>query len=224
MSNKSLVSPLVIILLGPPGSGKGTQAKRLSKDYDIPQISTGDLFRENIANETAIGLKAKSFMQAGHLVPDEIVLGMLFERIAQPDCARGYLLDGFPRTIPQADQLAQHQSIKTKLHVLSLEVPDEVIVKRASGRLVCRQCGSIYHRDFSPPTHDQICDKCGGEVYRRTDDDPDVVRKRLQVYRVQTQPLIEYYDRQGLLTAFDGNQPADAVHSEIKSMIDDDEG
>lgn len=216
----SMQSSLVIILLGPPGSGKGTQAKRLALDYHIPQISTGDLFRENIAAETPIGVQAKAFIQAGQLVPDEIVLGMLFERIAYPDCKKGYLLDGFPRTITQADQLGRHQSMQTQVCVLSLEVPDEEIVKRAAGRLICRQCGAIYHRDISPPKKDHICDKCMGEVYRRTDDDPGVVRKRLKVYREQTQPLIEYYDHQGLLTAFDGNQDPGVVHTEIKRYID----
>lgn len=211
---------LVIILLGPPGSGKGTQAKRLALDYQIPQISTGDLFRENMAAETPIGVLAKGFIQAGRLVPDEIVLGMLFERIAQPDCNRGYLLDGFPRTITQADQLGKHQSMQTQLFVLSLEVPDEEIVKRAAGRLICRQCGAIYNRDISPPKQDHICDKCQGEVYRRTDDEPDVVRQRLKIYHEQTQPLIEYYDHQGLLTAFDGNQMPNVVHAEIRRNID----
>lgn len=220
MPKNPLLPSVVMILLGPPGSGKGTQAKRLSQDYQIPQISTGDLFRENMAAGTPIGLKAKAFIQSGQLVPDEIVLGMLFDRIAQPDCARGYLLDGFPRTIPQADQLAQHQSMKTTLCVLSLEVPDEEIVKRAAGRLLCRQCGAIYNRDISPPQIDSICDKCGGEVYRRMDDEPDVVRKRLKVYHEQTQPLIEYYDHQGLLTTFDGNQSPDAVYTELKRYID----
>ncbi len=213
-------SSFVIILLGPPGSGKGTQAKRLSADYGIPQISTGDLFREHMTAQTPIGQKAKGFIQAGQLVPDDVVLGMLFDRIEQSDCAKGYLLDGFPRTTPQADQLAQHQSMKTKLFVLCLEVPDEEIVKRAAGRLVCRQCGSIYNRDISPPVHENVCDKCKGEVYRRADDDPEVVRKRLKVYHEQTQPLIEYYDKLGLLTIFDGNQPPDVVHAELKRFID----
>jgi adenylate kinase len=144
---------------------------------------------------------------------------MLFDRIAQSDCAKGYLLDGFPRTIPQANQLGQHQSMKTNICVLSLEVPDDEIVKRAAGRLVCRQCGAIYNRDISPPKQEGICDKCGGDVYRRADDEPDVVRKRLKVYHEQTQPLIEYYDHQGVLTAFNGNQTPDAVYAELKRYI-----
>ncbi len=211
---------IVIILLGPPGSGKGTQAKRLSQDYQIPQISTGDLFRENIAARTTIGLKAKSFIQEGKLVPDEIVLEILFDRLMEPDCVRGYLLDGFPRTIFQADQLALHQSMQTKKFVFNLEVPDEEIVKRASGRFVCRQCSAIYNRDLSPPLHDRICSQCRGEVYRRIDDDPEVVRKRLKVYHDQTQALVEYYDHQGILTTFDGNQPPDVVYAELKRHID----
>jgi adenylate kinase len=220
MLESSCSSPLVIILLGPPGSGKGTQAKRLSQDLHLPQISTGDLFREHMSAQTPIGQKAKEYIQTGRLVPDDIVLGMLFQRIEKPDCSRGYLLDGFPRTIVQADRLAEHESMKTKLFVLCLEVPDEVIVKRAAGRLVCGQCASIYNRDISPPLHANICDKCGGEVYRREDDEPDVVRKRLKVYHAQTQPLIEYYDRLALLTMFDGNQPPDIVHAELKHFIE----
>ena len=214
-------SPFVIILLGPPGSGKGTQAKRLSKDYGIPQISTGDLFREQMAAETPIGIKAKEYIQAGLLVPDDVVIGMLFDRIDKPDCAKGYLLDGFPRTIEQADQLARHESMKTKLLVLCLEVSDAEIIKRAAGRLVCRNCGAIYNKDVSPPKADSQCDKCGGEVYRRSDDHPDVVNKRLTVYRNQTQPLIEYYDQAGLLTLFEGNQAPDFVHAELRRYIDD---
>lgn len=220
MSHFLSVFPLVIVLLGPPGSGKGTQAKRLSQHYQIPQISTGDLFRENIEAQTVIGQKAQSFIQAGQLVADDIVVEMLFDRLQRPDCARGYLLDGFPRTIDQANQLAQHQSTKLKLFVLSLEVPDEEIVKRAAGRLVCRQCGAIYHQINTPPQLDHICDKCGGEVYRRPDDFPDVVLNRLRVYREQTSPLIDYYEQQGLLMTFNGNRLPDIVYAELKRYID----
>ncbi len=213
-------SPLIIILLGPPGSGKGTQAKRLAQEYGISHISTGDLFREQIAAQTPMGQKVKKFIQTGQLVPDELVLEMLFERMAQPDGARGYLLDGVPRTVTQADQLSQHYPLKACVLVLCLEVPDQEIIKRAAGRLVCRQCGAIYNRDTSPPIHSGICDKCGGEVYRRPDDNEEVVCQRLKVYREQTQPLIQYYDHLGMLTIFDGNQAPDVVHAELKRYID----
>lgn len=213
-------SPFVILLLGPPGSGKGTQAKQLSVEMGIPQISTGDLFREHMAARTPIGQKAQEYMQAGLLVPDEIVLGMLFERIEKPDCAGGYLLDGFPRTQVQADRLTLHPSMQGNVYVLCLEVPDEVIIKRAANRLVCRQCGSIYNALIAPPQFENRCDKCRGEVYRRPDDNPEVVAKRLAVYHTQTQPLIEYYDHRGLLTLFDGNQSPEAVHEELKHYLD----
>lgn len=213
--------PFVIILLGPPGSGKGTQAKHLAVDYDIPPISTGDLLRENISKQTPIGVQAKGYLQQGYLVPDDVVLKMLFDRISQPDCEKGYLLDGFPRTIFQADQLAQHLGLRTKLFVLNLEVSDEEIIKRASGRLLCKNCGAIYHRETSPPKNLLQCDRCGGEIYRREDDEPEVVQKRLKVYRDQTQPLIEYYDHRGLLTVFDGNQSKEKVHRELKRYIEE---
>lgn len=217
---QQLSTPFVLILLGPPGSGKGTQAKQLAIDYGIPQISTGDLFREHMAAQTSIGIKAKEYIQSGLLVPDDIVLGMLFDRIEKPDCAKGYLLDGFPRTEVQAERLSHHQSMKTKLFVLCLEVPDEEIIKRAAGRLVCRQCGAIYNLFIAPPVYERRCDKCRGEVYRRPDDEAQVVSKRLAVYRDQTRPLIEYYDHRGLLTLFDGNQPPEVVHRELKHYID----
>lgn len=223
-STKPYVSPqaaLSLILLGPPGSGKGTQAKRLTKEYQIPHISTGDLFREHMSKETPIGLRAKGFIQAGKLVPDEVVLDMLFDRLSRPDCLRGYLLDGFPRTVAQADQLGKKRNLQMPFFVLCLDVQDEVIIKRAEGRLVCKECGTIYSRDISPPVHAGICDKCQGEVYRRADDAPEVVRERLKVYHEQTQPLIRYYDEQGVLTCFDGDQPPDVVHAELKRFIDE---
>lgn len=209
-----------IVLLGPPGSGKGTQAKRLSSDYQIPQISTGDLFRENITKGTFIGKQARAFIQSGRLVPDEIVIRMLFERLTFPDCKEGFLLDGFPRSISQAEHLGGQLGDKVKQFVLNLEVNDEEIVKRAAGRLVCRQCGFIYSRDFSPPKSDSICDQCGGEVYRRSDDDPEVVIERLKVYHGQTQPLVNYYKQQGGLVSFNGSQSPNLVYAEIKSYLD----
>jgi adenylate kinase len=213
------VKPFVIILLGPPGSGKGTQAKLLAKDLGIPQISTGDIFREHIAVGSPIGQKAKGFIQNGHLVPDEVVLDMLFERIARPDCKNGYLLDGFPRNIVQADMLSEKHNPEIPLIILCLDVKDAVIIKRAEGRLLCRQCGTIYNRNANPPKEEGVCDKCGGEVYRRPDDAPDVVSERLRVYHQQTAPLIAYYNKQGLLKCFDGNQEAENVHAAIKEYI-----
>ncbi|MCE2981986.1 MAG: nucleoside monophosphate kinase, partial [Parachlamydia sp.] len=183
-------------------------------------ISTGDLFRVHISNETPVGIEAKKFMQAGKLVPDEIVLEMLFDRLKQPDCTKGYLLDGFPRTVFQADQLGHHQDPSSLFLVICLDVSDEIIVKRSEGRLVCRHCGVIYNRDISPPVHNGICDKCGGEVYRRPDDAPDVVKERLKVYHSQTSPLIHYYEERGVLTIFEGNQPPDVVHAELKRYVD----
>ncbi len=217
---KKSQAPIAIILLGPPGSGKGTQAKRLSQDYYIPHISTGDLFREHMIAQTPLGQKIKEFMQSGLLVPDDLVMEMLFDRLARPDCLNGYLLDGTPRTLVQADELAHRQDPHTVVLVLCLEVPDEEIIKRARGRLVCRQCGVIYNRDISPTIHENKCDNCGGGVYRRPDDEPEVVRKRLEVYHEQTKPLIQYYDHKGLLTIFDGKQPPDVVHAELRRYID----
>ena len=217
----SLRDSLVVVLLGPPGSGKGTQAKRLTVEYHIPHISTGDLFRENIALNTELGQKAKGFIQAGELVPNSLVLDMLFDRIKKPDCAKGYLLDGFPRTLAQAEALANFLDTTTLILVLSLEVPDKVIIKRAEGRLVCKQCGLIYNRDISPPVYEGICDQCKGEVYRRPDDAVEVVKERLKVYHVQTQPLIQYYTQKNILKRFNGDQPPDVVHAELKRFIDD---
>lgn len=211
--------PLVVILLGPPGSGKGTQAKLLAQDFQIPQISTGDLFREHIAVSSPIGQKAKGYIQAGHLVPDEVVLEMLFDRIDRPDCHKGYLLDGFPRNVMQADRLSQKMDLKVPPIVVCLKVQDDIIVKRAEGRLLCKQCGSIYNKNVSPPKHEGICDKCGGEVYRRPDDIPEVVKERLRVYHQQTAPLIEYYEKKSLLTCFGGNTSPDEVHSALKEHI-----
>lgn len=213
-------SSLILILLGPPGSGKGTQAKRLSSDYGIPQISTGDLFREHMASGTEIGRKAKEYIESGRLVPDEIVLGMLFDRISKPDSSKGFLLDGFPRTEEQAQQLSKYPAMRGKVYVLSLDVPDDEIVKRAAARLVCRQCGSIYNKLINPPKEEGVCPSCNGEVYRRSDDEPEVVQKRLAVYRAQTQPLIEYYQTQGLLTHFNGNRSPEEVHQDLKAFID----
>lgn len=215
----TLIKPIVIVLLGPPGSGKGTQAKLLATRLEIPQISTGDIFREHIATSSPIGLKAKEYIQSGLLVPDEIVLDMLFERLERPDCRSGYLLDGFPRNVTQADKLNDEHDPEVPLFVLGLNVKDEVIIRRAEGRLLCKQCGAIYNRDITPTQQEGVCDKCGGEVYRRPDDAPQVVSERLRVYHNQTHPLIEYYNSLGLLKTFDGEQSPEKVHADILEYI-----
>ncbi len=212
MSN--IKESLILILLGPPGSGKGTQAKIFCREFKIPQISTGDLFRENISKETPIGLQAKTFIQEGQLVPDEIVLGMLYERISKPDCQNGYLLDGFPRTITQAEEFAKYE--KRKITVVNLDVSDEELIRRATGRLICRQCGAIYHSTSFPPKIENQCDICDGELYRRLDDTQEVVENRLRVYRAQTKPLEDFFQKKGILKKINGCQPADQIFSQIK--------
>ena len=209
----------VVVLLGPPGSGKGTQAVRLTKELGIPHISTGDLFRENISKDTELGKRAKTFMNAGKLVPDEVVLDMLFDRVSRSDCEKGYLLDGFPRTLPQAEALNKHLASNVNLIVLDLEVPDEIIVKRAEGRLTCKTCGSVYNKYFSPPSKEGVCDKCGGELIQRPDDQAEVVQERLRVYHNQTQPLVDYYAKKGVLKRVDGTQSPDEVFKSLKANL-----
>jgi len=217
--NLSTTKQKIVILLGPPGSGKGTQAVRLTKELGIPHISTGDLFRENISKNTELGQRAKTYMNAGKLVPDEVVLDMLFDRVSRPDCAKGYLLDGFPRTIPQAEALDKHLSKGVDLIVLDLEVPDEVIVKRAEGRLTCASCGNVYNRYFSPPKEEGVCDKCGGTLIQRPDDKAEVVQERLRVYQAQTKPLVEYYSKKGVLQKVDGKKSPDDVFKALMESM-----
>ena len=209
----------VIILLGPPGSGKGTQAKRISEVKKLPHISTGDLFRYNMSNNTELGEKAKSFMNQGKLVPDEIVLDMLFDRVSQEDCKQGFLLDGFPRTIPQAKAFDNSLPPETHLVVINLEVSDEVIVKRISGRLSCRYCGEVQNRYFTPPKEEGKCNRCKGELYQREDDKPEVVEERLKVYSSQTAPLVEHYNTKGLLHTFNGEQGSDIIFKQIMDLL-----
>lgn len=210
----------VLILLGAPGSGKGTQAVRLAAECGLPHVSTGDLFRANLSEGTPLGAKAKEYMNAGELVPDELVLDMLFDRVAQPDCAQGYILDGFPRTVPQAETYGARLGANAQLIALELRVNDEVIVERASGRLLCKQCGNIHHRTFSPPRVEGTCDSCGAEaLYRRDDDDPEVVRQRLAVYREQTAPLVSYYQERGVLTGIDGERTPDQVFQSLMDTV-----
>lgn len=195
-----------IILLGPPGAGKGTQAKDLVNKYGIPQISTGDILRKNLAEKTPLGLEAKKFMDAGGLVPDSVVIGIVKERLKEADCKKGYILDGFPRTVPQAEELDRALAeMKTPLDkVLSIEVKDEELVKRLSGRRTCRSCQEGYHVMFKAPKVADKCDKCGGELYQRDDDKEEAIKNRLVVYQKSTAPLIAYYTGKGLLRAVDG--------------------
>ena len=211
----------VLILLGAPGAGKGTQAMRLSEDLSLPHVATGDLFRMHLKNGTEFGTTAKGYMEAGKLVPDEVVLDMLFDRVEQPDCGDGYLLDGFPRTLPQAEAL-DGRLADVKTMVLNLEVADETIVGRAAGRLLCKSCTSIYHKENSPPSKEGVCDNCGGELYQRKDDAADVVRERLKVYHTQTRPLVDFYAAKGVLRNIDGERdPAEVRESLLKEIKGD---
>jgi adenylate kinase len=195
-----------IILLGPPGAGKGTQAKMLVEKYQIPQISTGDILRAAVKEGSPLGKEAKACMDKGELVPDSVVIGIVEERIQQPDCAKGYMLDGFPRTVPQAEALdGMLQNLSSKIdHVVSIEVANEELVGRLTGRRTCRDCGAGFHVMFDPPDKEGVCDKCGGELYQRDDDNVETVTSRLDVYESQTMPLIDYYTAQGKIRPIDG--------------------
>ncbi len=211
-----------LILLGGPGAGKGTQAKLIVEKYKIPQISTGDMLREAVKQGTELGKKAKEYMDKGELVPDEIVIGIVKERLKQPDCDRGFILDGFPRTIAQAEALDKIlDEIGKKIDaVINIQVPEEEIVRRIVNRRTCKNCGAIYHLIYSPPKEPNKCDKCGGELYQRDDDKEETVRERLRVYREQTEPLIEYYQKKGILYNVDGTKDINGVFEEIKSILD----
>jgi adenylate kinase len=186
----------VIILLGPPGAGKGTQAVELSKKLSLPHISTGDILRENIRKETSLGQQAKKYMDGGKLVPDDLVIQMLLDRLSEKDCQKGYILDGFPRTLSQAKVLNEHLKNRAEVVTVNLSVDDRLLVERITGRLVCKKCGAPFHKIFSPPKKENVCDRCLGELYHRDDDKEDVVKERLAVYRKQTEPLIHYYKEQ----------------------------
>jgi adenylate kinase len=215
--------PKYIVLLGPPASGKGTQAARLREALNLPHVASGDLFRESLKNETDLGLKAKSYMDRGELVPDDVTIAMVMERLGRPDCAGGALLDGFPRTIAQAEALARELAARgNKISVVpNIVVPDEVLVERVSGRRLCRVCGEAYHVRFNPSKQPGVCDNNGGELYQRDDDDPETMRQRLKVYWRQTSPLIEYYRQQGALVEIDGDQSIDAVWADLRSAVVD---
>lgn len=210
------------ILMGPPGAGKGTQAADLIKRYQIPHISTGDMFRAAIKAGTALGIKAKEYMDAGSLVPDEVTIGIVAERLAEPDCSKGFLLDGFPRTVTQADALDKilvHLQM-TLDGVLNIEVDEEKLIERLTGRRICRQCGATYHMVLNPPATDNVCDQCGGELYQRSDDTLETAKNRLQVYNDQTQPLIEYYREEGLLLDINGDQEIAKVLQDIVEALE----
>lgn len=210
-----------IVMLGAPGAGKGTQAKKIAEKYQLPHISTGDIFRANIKNGTELGKKAKTYMDQGLLVPDELVVDLVVDRLKQDDCKRGYILDGFPRTIPQAESLdAALTEIGERMdHAINIEVPDDFIIARMAGRRACVQCGATYHIVNIPPKADGICDTCGGELILRDDDKAETVKKRLDVYHEQTQPLIDYYTTKGILVEVDGTMDMADVFNAIVNIL-----
>ena len=210
-----------IIMLGAPGAGKGTQAKRIAEKYTIPHISTGDIFRANIKNGTELGKKAKEYMDQGLLVPDELTCDLVMDRIQQDDCKNGFVLDGFPRTIPQAEALdeALTKTGQKMDYAIDVDVPDENIVNRMGGRRACLSCGATYHVEFNPTKAEGVCDACGAQTVLRDDDKPETVQKRLTVYHDQTQPLIDYYKNQGILKSVDGTQPMEAVFQAIIGIL-----
>lgn len=212
-----------LIFLGPPGAGKGTQSDAICSKFSIPKISTGDILRQARKDQTELGKRAETFMLAGKLVPDEIVIGIVNERLAQDDCSRGFILDGFPRTVGQADALSSllgnsNRGIKA---VLSLDVPDDSLISRLTGRRVCQECGASFHIQFAPSLKGQMCDRCGGNLEQRKDDSKDTVEERLRVYKLQTQPLIEYYNKLGLLRSIDGSGGLSEITSKISEVISD---
>lgn len=211
-----------IILLGPPGAGKGTQAKSISNKYKIPHISTGDIFRKNISEKTVLGIEAKKFMDNGQLVPDSLTIDLVKSRLQEDDCSNGFLLDGFPRTVAQAealDEFLNDTNIKLDTTLL-IDVPREFILERMTGRRVCPSCGASYHVSFNPPKREGKCDICGSEIIQRADDSAATVNKRLDVYEAQTQPLIDYYTEKGLLSKVDGTQAINDVFKSICTLLD----
>ena len=207
-----------IIMLGAPGAGKGTFSAFLEERYDIPHIATGDIFRENIKNNTELGQKAKSYMDQGLLVPDELVVSLVADRLSADDCKKGFILDGFPRTLVQAEALKETGA--TIDYAINIEAPDQFIVDRMSGRRVCKGCGASYHLVNVPPKKEGICDVCGGELIQRDDDAPETVAKRLEVYHNETQPLIDYYEKEGVLKGVDGTIGRDNVFKVLSDMLD----
>jgi len=210
-----------IIMLGAPGAGKGTQAKMIAEKYQVPHVSTGDIFRANIKNGTELGMEAKKYMDQGQLVPDELTVKILLDRVAQPDCKNGYVLDGFPRTIPQAEVLdkALAELSESIDYAINVDVPDENIVRRMSGRRACLSCGATYHIEHIPPKKEGICDTCGQELVLRDDDKPETVLNRLDVYHKQTQPLIDFYTEKGVLRTVDGTVDMQDVFGAIVAIL-----
>jgi adenylate kinase len=216
------VSELNLILLGPPGAGKGTQAERLRDDFGIPHISTGDILRAQVTEGTELGRQARHYMDAGELVPDDVIIGMITERIAEGDARDGFLLDGFPRNRQQAEALneALERLDRRLTSVLLIEVPDEEVVRRLAGRRVCiKNPSHIYHVDFDPPKHEGVCDQDGARLIQRDDDKEETIRRRLEVYHSQTEPLVDFYDEAGLLRRFDGRRSPDEVHAHIRATV-----
>jgi adenylate kinase len=213
--------PLFIVMLGAPGAGKGTQARMLSEALNIPQVSSGDIFRENLKNQTPLGMLAKTYMDKGELVPDDVTIDMVMDRLGKEDAANGVVLDGFPRTLNQAAALDTALASKgLSIQVVPLlEVGDEALIDRLAGRRVCRNCQAMCHVEYTPPKVEGVCDKCGGELYRRADDDPDTVRNRLFVYYKQTAPLIGYYFAHGSLKSLNGDRPMEQVQADLLAAV-----
>jgi adenylate kinase len=212
-----------VVLLGAPGAGKGTQAERIVARFGLPHISTGDMLRAAVAKDTAMGREAKRYMESGELVPDEVVIGVVRDRLAEDDTREGFLLDGFPRTIEQAERLDAllADAGRRLTDVVQLDVPEDELVERLAGRRLCRSCGKGYHVVFDPPRREGVCDVCGGELYQRADDNEETVRNRLSVYREQTEPLVEYYRDRGILrTAFGGGKMPDEVFEQVRGFLD----
>ena len=208
---------LKLIIFGPPSAGKGTQAQRLSKKYGIPQIATGDLLREAVAKQTPLGVKIKSYLDSGRLGPDDLIVRLISERVSKPDCSDGYILDGFPRTMGQADELDKMTQVDI---VLNIVVDFEMLVERAIGRRICKKCAAVYHVSFNPPAKEGVCDKCGSELIQRDDDKEDTVRNRLRIYMEQTAPLVEHFRKKGILVDIDGSKGIDGVFDQMVDAIE----
>jgi adenylate kinase len=210
-----------LVLMGLPGAGKGTQAERIVADYQIPHISTGDMFRAAISDGTELGIKAKSFMDKGELVPDDVTIGIVRERLSKDDCSKGFLLDGFPRTVPQAEALETILSDlkRTINYVINIDVDQSILMDRLTGRRICKQCGATYHLIYNPPAKDGVCDKCGGELYQRADDNAETVGTRLEVNVRQSQPLLSFYEEKGYLRNINGQQDINDVYEDIQELL-----